>query len=400
MSDGFYPELARGATVWDSLVPEHVFGDDVRRSLAAERISERDFLVLLSPAAEAFLEPMARRAQDESIRHFGRTIQLFTPLYLANFCTNRCVYCGFNTNRTIPRQMLSLEEVEAEAKAIAATGLRKILALTGDAPVKTGPQYLAGCIEVLAKYFPSVAIEVPSMTVDEYALVVAAGADSMTMFQETYNEVLYERLHPAGPKRDFAFRLDAPHRAIMGGMRSVNLGALLGLDDWRRDMFYTGLHTAFLQERYPEQEVSVSLPRMRPCGEKPTTREERDFSFMPVSDRHFVQALLAFRCFMPQAGITLSTREPAALRDRLIPLGVTRVSAGVCTAVGGHAAMEEPEEREPQFEISDPRSVDEMVETLETLGYQPIFTDWVLSGNGESQLTAGVVQALRAEARG
>jgi len=400
MPDGFYPELARGAAVWDSVVPERVSGDDVRKSLAAERVTERDFLVLLSPAAEGFLEPMARRAQDETIRYFGRTIQLFTPLYLANFCTNRCVYCGFNTNRTIPRQMLSLEDVEAEAKAIAATGLRKILALTGDAPAKTGPRYLADCIEILAKYFPSVAIEVPSMTVEEYVLVVAAGADSMTMFQETYNEVLYERLHPAGPKRDFAFRLDAPHRAIMGGMRSVNLGALLGLDDWRRDMFYTGLHTAFLQERYPEQEVSVSLPRMRPCGEKPTTREEREFSISPVSDRHFVQALLAFRCFMPQAGITLSTREPATLRDRLIPLGVTRVSAGVCTAVGGHVAAEDAEEREPQFEISDPRSVDEMVETLKMLGYQPIFTDWVLSGNGESFLTAGVVQALGTEVQG
>lgn len=394
LPEGFYPELARGAAVYDAAMPESVTEHDVRRSLAADRITERDFLILLSPAAETLLEPMARRAQDETIRHFGRTVQLFTPLYLANFCTNRCVYCGFNTNRGIPRQMLTLEQVEAEAKAIAATGLRKILALTGDAPAKTGVRYLASCVEVLARHFPSVGIEVPSMTVEEYALVVAAGADSMTMFQETYNEELYLKLHPAGPKRDFAFRLDAPQRAVMGGMRGVNLGALLGLDHWRRDMFFTGLHAAFLQERYPEQEVSVSLPRMRPCGEKPAAREERAFTAIPVSDRNFVQALLAFRCFMPQAGITLSTREPAHLRDKLVPLGVTRVSAGVCTAVGGHAGEISGDDREPQFDISDSRSVEEMVEALEGLGYQPVFTDWLLSGRGRDALTGGVVQAL------
>lgn len=398
MPDGFYPELARGASLMDSFPLDGATGRDVQKVLGAERITERDFWILLSPAAEDYLEPMARRAQDETIRHFGKTVQLFTPLYLANFCTNRCVYCGFNTNRRIARQMLGLEEVEAEAKAIAATGLRKILALTGDAPAKTGARYLASCVEVLARHFPSVGIEVPSMTVEEYALVVAAGVDSMTMFQETYNETLYAELHPAGPKRDFAFRLDAPHRAVMGGMRSVNLGALLGLDDWRRDMFYTGLHAAFLQGRYPEQEVSVSLPRMRPCGEKPETREERNFAAIPVSDKHFVQALLAFRCFMPQAGITLSTREPASLRDKLIPLGVTRVSAGVCTAVGGHIGAGDAEEREPQFDISDPRSVDEMAAALEGMGYQPVFTDWVLSGKGEAALTAGVAQALELRA--
>ena len=394
MDDGFYPELARGAALWDAVRPESASERDVRKSLAADRITERDFLVLLSPAAQAYLEPMALRARDETIRHFGKTVQLFTPLYLANFCTNRCVYCGFNTNRDIERQMLTLEQVEDEAKAIASTGLRKILALTGDAPARTGARYLADCVAVLAKYFPSVGIEVPSMTVEEYALVVAAGADSMTMFQETYNESLYAKLHPAGPKRVFAFRLDAPQRAVMGGMRGVNLGALLGLDDWRRDMFFTGLHAAFLQERYPEQEVSVSLPRMRPCGEKPASREEREFSPIPVEDKEFVQALLAFRCFMPQAGITMSTREPAWLRDKLIPLGVTKVSAGVCTAVGGHVADSDTRDGEPQFDISDPRSVEDMADALERMGYQPVYTDWLLSGRGESLLSEGVMQAL------
>lgn len=394
MANGFYAELARGAAMYAAANPAAATRDDVRKSLAAQYVTERDFLILLSPAAREFLEPLARRARDETIRHFGKTIQFFTPLYLANFCTNRCVYCGFNTNRSIARQMLNIEEAEREAEAIAATGLRRILALTGDAPAKTGVRYLVSCLEVLAKHFPSVGIEVPSMTVEEYARVVAAGADGMTMFQETYNETLYAKLHPAGPKRDFAFRLDAPERAILGGIRSVNLGALLGLDDWRRDMFFTGLHAAFLQSRYPEQEVAVSLPRMRPCGEKPTTREEREFAPQPVDDKDFVQALLAFRCFMPQAGITLSTREPARLRDKLIPLGVTRISAGVCTAVGGHIHETQGDDREPQFDISDPRSVEEMADAVASLGYQPVFTDWLLCGKGESRLTGGVAQAL------
>lgn len=394
MQGGFYSELAKGYAFFDSFSFDDVTENQVKASLAAPYLDEHDFLVLLSPAAQQYLEPMARRAQDETIRHFGKTVQFFTPLYLANFCTNRCVYCGFNTNRSIPRQMLSLEEVEKEAKVIAATGLRRILALTGDTPAKTGATYLADCVAVLAKYFPSVGIEVPSMTVEEYALVVNAGTDSMTMFQETYNEVLYEKLHPAGPKRDFGFRVDAPERAIMGGMRSVNLGALLGLDDWRRDIFQTARHAVFLQTKYPEQEVSLSLPRIRPCGEKPTTQAERDFAAIPVSDKEFVQALLAFRCFMPQAGITLSTREPAEFRDKVIPLGITRISAGVSTAVGGHTDETKGDDHEPQFDISDPRSVDEMARVIESLGYQPVFTDWLLYGSGEGNLTKGVDQAL------
>ena len=394
LADGFYPQLAVGAAFLEGGGFASVTEMDVRRVLASDRMDERGFLALLSPAAEPFLENMARRAQDETVRHFGRTIQLFTPLYLANFCTNRCVYCGFNARRNIPRQMLTLEEVEKEAAVIAASGLRRVLALTGDAPAKTGVEYLASCVAVLARYFPSVAIEVPSMTVEEYARIVAAGAESMTMFQETYNEVLYARFHPSGPKRDFALRLDAPQRAVMGGMRSVNLGALLGLDDWRRDMFFTGLHAHFLQQRYPEQEVSISLPRMRPCGESPNSREEREFVPLPVSDMNFVQALLAFRCYMPQAGITLSTREPAWLRDKLIPLGVTRVSAGVCTAVGGHAEGSGNEDKEPQFDISDPRSVEEMAAALEELGFQPVYTDWLLSDCGCASLNGGVAAAL------
>ncbi len=398
LPDGFYPLLAARTAEQPWADMAAFSAADVSAALAADRLTERDFLALLSPAAEPFLEGMARRAQDETLRHFGRAIQFFTPLYLANFCTNRCVYCGFNAKRDIARQMLSLQQVEEEAKAIAATGLRRILALTGDAPAKTGALYLAECVAVLARHFSSVGIEVPSMTVEEYALVAAAGADSMTMFQETYNEIVYTKLHPAGPKRDFAFRLDAPQRAAAGGMRALNLGPLLGLDDWRRDMFCAGLHAAFLQRLRPDLEISMSLPRMRPCGEPAKSKEEREFRPQGVTDRHFTQAMLAFRCFMPQAGITLSTREPAWLRDKLIPLGVTRVSAGVSTAVGGHAGEAvgtgSQGDKTPQFDISDPRSVEEMVSSLEGMGYQPVFADWLLAGDGRAPLPAGVESAL------
>ncbi|MDR2075969.1 MAG: 2-iminoacetate synthase ThiH [Desulfovibrio sp.] len=392
LKDGFFPRLAAKTALLDNL--DRLKGEDARRALAAERLGERDFLALLSPAAEPFLEETALRAREETLRHFGRAVQLFTPLYLANFCTNRCLYCGFNARRSIERRLLLPEQVEEEARAIAATGLRRILALTGDAPAKTGAPYLASCVEVLARHFSSVGIEVPSMTVEEYARVAEAGAEGMTMFQETYNQTLYPFLHPAGPKRDFAFRLDAPQRAIMGGLRAVNLGALLGLDDWRRDAFLTGLHAAFLQSRYPEEEISVSLPRLRPCGEPPASREEREFTPRPVGDRHFVQILVALRCFLPHIGITLSTREPAGLRDKLIPLGVTRVSAGVSTAVGGHTAGQNQEKKDPQFEISDPRSVDEMAAAVTGLGYQPVFSDWLAAGAPETPLSAGIRAAL------
>ncbi len=384
--DGFCAVLAELAQTAPLGLLENSTDLMVQRALEAPMLSPRDFMALLSPAGARRLEPLARRSRADTLRQFGRAIQFFTPLYLANFCTNRCVYCGFSAKKHIERRKLTLDEVEAEARSIAATGLRRILALTGDAPAQTGAAYLAECLAVLAKYFPSVGIEVPSMTVAEYRLLGEAGADSMTMFQETYNEPRYLELHPAGPKRDFAFRLDAPERALLGGLRGVNLGPLLGLDNWRRDVFFTGLHAQMLSRKYPEAEISVSLPRMRPCTD--------DAAFQPqeVTDADLVQALAALRCFLPQLGITLSTREPAWLRDKLIPLGVTRVSAGVCTAVGGHAASRS--EDTPQFEISDGRSVEEMAAALEAMGYQPVYTDWLLTLDGAKELSQGIGSAL------
>ena len=382
LKDGFYSFLKRqlNSCVWRKIYNSDEY--DVIRAIDALRLSESDFSALLSPAAIPYLEKIAHRARNETINHFGYTIQLFTPLYLANYCTNKCVYCGFNAERKIDRNMLNIDQVEREAKSIAGTGLRNILALTGDAVGKTGISYLTSCVEVLSGYFSSVGIEVPSMTESEYAEAISAGTYSMTIFQETYNERLYEDLHPAGPKRNFVFRLDAPQRAVKAGMRAVNLGSLLGLDDWRRDIFFTGLHASFLQQCYPELEISISLPRLRPYEENSSGHWHK-FYPQTVTDKDFVQALLAIRCFMPQVGITLSTREPAWLRDKLITIGVTKMSAGVSTSVGGYSDSdtENKKRKSSQFEISDQRSVDEIVNVLKSMGYQAIYSDWQLPGN-------------------
>jgi len=345
---------------------ESTTGDDVRRALAKTMLDPEDFLSLMSPAAVPFLEEMAQKASRLTLQNFGRTIQIFTPLYLSNFCTNHCVYCGFNAKNKIPRSQLELSQVEEEAKAIAATGLKHLLILTGESRVKASPDYLDSCMTVLRKYFPSVSIEIYSMDQDEYARLVDSGVDGLTLFQETYDEVLYAKLHPRGPKKDFRYRLDAPERGCKAGMRVVNIGALLGLGDWRKDALLTGLHVAYLQNLYPEVDIAVSLPRMRPhAGEfQPTSI---------VEDRDMVQIMLAFRLFSPRLGITISTRESVQFRENILPLGVTKMSAGVSTSVGGHS---QDGDKIGQFDISDERSVDEMCEALRKRGYQPVFKDW------------------------
>lgn len=346
---------------------------DVQRVLeqaaGGSRLMPKEFMVLLSPAATPYLETLAQLAREVTLRQFGRTIQLFTPLYLANFCTNKCVYCGFNTSNHIHRSMLSLEEIEKEGKLIAATGLRQILLLTGDAPQKTGPDYIAEASRRLRPFFPGIGIEVYSMSEGDYRMLLEAGVDSFTMFQETYNRELYARLHPAGPKRNFLYRLEAPDRAAQAGMRTVNIGALLGLDVWRRDAFYTGLHADWLQKHYPGVDIAVSTPRMRP-------HEGSFIDIHPADERDLVQYIQALRLFLPSAGITLSTRERPFFRDRLISLGITKISAGVSTSVGGHTGQQNAAAETAQFEIADTRTVDEMVDAIQKQGYQPIFKSW------------------------
>ncbi|MCL6638694.1 MAG: 2-iminoacetate synthase ThiH [Firmicutes bacterium] len=338
---------------------------DVGRAITGTRLKPVDFLTLLSPAAEKHLEAMAQKAHRLTVQHFGRTILLYTPLYLANYCVNHCVYCGFRCGNELLRKKLAPAEVEEEAKVIAATGLKHILILTGESRKDSPLSYIKECVQILKKYFTAISIEVYPLEVEEYAQLTAAGVDGMTMYQEVYDEGVYAEMHPAGPKRNYRYRLDAPERACRAGMRSVNVGALLGLHDWRKEAFFTGLHADYLQSKFPAVEVSISLPRMRPhLGGFPPR--------VAVSDRNLVQYMVAFRLFMPRAGITVSTRERPELRDRLVRLGATRMSAGSCTAVGGRTARDST----GQFEISDERDVAAVAAMLYRQGYQPVYKDW------------------------
>ncbi len=340
--------------------------EDVKRVLRKSSIDENDFLILLSPAAEFFLEEMAQKAHHLTVRQFGKTILFYTPMYLSNFCTNQCLYCGFNISNRIPRKQLTLDEVEAEAKAIASTGLKHILILTGDARKISSIDYLKDCIRILTRFFSSISIEIYALEKLEYAELIDAGIDALTIYQETYNQRLYKKFHIKGPKTDYRFRLDAPERACIAGIRSVNIGALLGLDDWRMEAFFTGIHADYLQRFFPEVEVSISLPRMRPHAGDSQTKSI-------VSDKNLVQIMVASRLFMPRAGITISTRESEVFRNNILRLGVTKMSAGSSTKVGGHTISENDT---GQFDICDHRTVAEMKKLIISRGYQPVFKDW------------------------
>lgn len=350
---------------------------DVRKALDQEQLTPVGLLALLSPAAQPFLEEMAQKAHRLTLKHFGKSINLFTPLYLANYCTNRCAYCGFNVENQIIRNQLTLQEVEIEGKAIAATGLQHLLLLTGESRAKSSLAYIESCVKLLRPHFASLGIEIYALEESEYRQMYKAGVDSMTMFQEVYDEDIYAEVHLSGPKRDHRFRLDAPERACRAGMSSVTLGALLGLGEWRQEAFYTALHAQYLQKNYPEVEIGLSCPRLRPHAG----------SFQPksiVSDTDFVQILLAYRLFLPRVVITVSTRETANFRNAILPLGITKMSAGALTSVGGYS--EETEKSTAQFEISDHRSVDEIVHMLYSKGYQPVFCDWVNMREGEKEI--------------
>lgn len=349
----------------------HAGEQDVLRALERSRndrpLTPEDYMALLSPAALPHLESIAAQARAVTLRYFGRAVQVFTPLYLGNHCTNQCRYCGFNTKNAIHRSKLTMDQVEQEGQAIAETGLRSILLLTGEAPRISGADYIAEAARRLRPLFPDIGVEVYSMTEEDYRILVEGGVETLTLFQETYNEALFLDLHPAGPKRNYRFRLGSQHRAALAGMRAVSVGGLLGLDVWQREAFFTGMHADWLQTRHPGVEVGVSVPRMRP-------HEGSPIYVHPNSERDLTQYVLALRLFLPRSGITVSTRERAFIRDHLIPLGVTRVSAGVSTAVGGHAVHNE--EDTSQFHIADERDVATMAEAIRSLGYQPVFKNW------------------------
>ena len=343
--------------------------EDVRKVLFQENIGIDGLKVLLSPAAQPYLEDMALRAKQETAKHFGNTVCMFTPLYIANYCENYCVYCGFNCSNKINRGKLSMSEIESEFRAIAETGLREILLLTGESKTASPVSYIADAVRLAKKYFSTIGIEVYPLNVDEYAAIKEAGADFVSVYQETYDPKRYEEVHLRGHKRVFPYRFNSQERAILGGMRGVSFGSLLGLGDFRKDAFSAGLHAYFIQQKYPWTEISFSLPRLRPfinnAGNNPND----------VHETQLLQVMLAYRIFMPFAGITISTRERSGFRDNVVGLCATKISAGVKVGIGGHGDNEQ--KGDEQFEISDSRSVDEVRKSLIERGLQPVFTDYV-----------------------
>lgn len=366
----------------DSDIPDRVIAEmngydpsiytenDVRRALEHDEKTVDDFKALLSPAALPLLEKIAEAARAETKKHFGNSVNMFTPLYISNYCENYCIYCGFNCHNKIHRAKLNAEEIEHEMQAIAKTGLQEILILTGESKKMSDVKYIGEACKIARKYFKVVGLEVYPMNSDEYRYVHECGADYVTVFQETYNSDKYETLHLAGHKRIFPYRVNTQERALMGGMRGVGFAALLGLSDFRKDALATGMHAYLIQRKYPHAEIAFSCPRLRPIinNDKINPKD--------VHEPQLLQVICAYRLFMPFASITISTRECQRFRDNVVDIAATKISAGVDVGIGGHDGEREKKGDE-QFEISDSRNVDEVYKALTDKGLQPVMSDYI-----------------------
>lgn len=349
---------------------------DVKAALEHDVCSVEDFKALLSPAAAPFLEQMAQRARLETSKHFGNTVYLFTPLYIANYCENYCVYCGFNCYNHIKRMKLSMEQIEKEMKIIADSGMEEILLLTGESRSQSNVEYIGEACKLARKYFRMVGLEIYPVNTDEYRYLHECGADYVTVFQETYDSDKYEQLHLMGHKRVWPYRFDAQERALMGGMRGVAFSALLGLSDFRKDALASALHVYFLQRKYPHAEMSLSCPRLRPIINNDKINP------LDVHEKELCQVLCAYRIFLPFVGITVSSRESAEFRNGIVRIAATKVSAGVSTGIGDHDSKYNGTESEDtkgdeQFEIDDNRSLDKMYNDIESEGLQPVLNDYL-----------------------
>ena len=355
--------------------PDAYTAIDVRRALDHERVTIEDFQALLSPAAKPFLEEMAARAQHETSRHFGNTVYLFTPLYIANYCENYCVYCGFNCYNDIHRLQLTHDEIAHEMQVIADSGMEEILLLTGESKAKSSVEYIGDACRLARKYFKNVGLEVYPMNVADYKYLHDCGADYVTVFQETYDLKKYETLHLLGHKRVWPYRFEAQERALLGGMRGVGFSALLGLSDFRRDALATALHVYYLQRKYPQAEFSLSCPRLRPIINNEKINPQG------VGERELCQILCAYRLFLPYVGITVSSRESATFRNGIAKICATKISAGVSTGIGDHeekyTGKHEDKTGDEQFEIADTRSIRSMYGDMEHEGLQPVLNDYL-----------------------
>lgn len=356
--------------------PETYTAKDVRAALEHETCTVEDFKALLSPAAAPFLEQMAERARLETSKHFGNTVYLFTPLYIANYCENYCVYCGFNCYNHIKRMKLSMEQIEHEMKIIADSGMEEILILTGESRSQSDVPYIGEACRLARKYFRMVGLEIYPVNTDEYRYLHECGADYVTVFQETYDADKYETLHLAGHKRVWPYRFDAQERALRGGMRGVAFSALLGLSDFRKDALASALHVYYLQRKYPHAEMSLSCPRLRPIV------NNDQINPLDVGEKQLCQILCAYRIFLPFVGITVSSRESASFRDGIVKIAATKVSAGVSTGIGDHESKYTGKEAaelegDEQFEICDSRSFGAMYHDMAGEGLQPVLNDYV-----------------------
>ncbi|EHO4839523.1 2-iminoacetate synthase ThiH [Campylobacter jejuni] len=344
---------------------------DVKNALNQTHLSIEHLKALLSSAAEDFIEELAFKSAKVKQKYFGNSISLFTPLYLSNYCNSKCVYCGFQKGNKIARAKLSEAEIHEEMQAIAKSGLEEILMLTGEGREFASVEYIANACKIAREYFKVVGVEIYPMNEDEYKILHEKGCDYVTVFQETYNPLKYSKIHLAGEKRIFPYRFNAQERALKAGMRGVAFGALLGIDDFRKDALATALHAHFLQQAYPHAEISISVPRLRPIINNAKIHPK------DVSEKRLLQVLCAYRLFLPFAGIIISSRERIGFRDEVIKLGATKMSAGVSVGIGEHKGEKKGDE---QFEISDDRSVDEILAMLKRSNLQAVMSDSIYVG--------------------
>lgn len=339
---------------------------DVQRALLNPSGNLSSLMALLSPAAEPFIEQMAQQAMRLTQKRFGHNISLFIPLYLSNLCANECDYCGFTMSNKIKRKILNEKEIDAEIAVIKSRGFDSVLLVTGEHETKVGIHYLSQMVPHIKQHFSHLAMEVQPLATNEYQQLIELGLDAVMLYQETYQTSTYAKHHTRGKKQDFAYRINSPDRLGEAGIDKMGLGVLLGLDDWRLDALMMGHHLQYLENKFWRSKYSISLPRLRPCtgGIQPKS---------PITDIGLVQVICAFRLFSEQLEISLSTRESNELRNNLIPLGITHMSAGSSTQPGGYAAAT-PEL--DQFEISDERAVEEVAAMIHQKGYQAVFKDW------------------------
>lgn len=353
---------------WEAvkLQVEQITAVDVQRALQKEKLQVADFLSLISPAAKPFLEQMARRSQALTQQRFGKNIQLYAPLYLSNECHNICTYCGFSMDNKIRRRTLSNAEIVLEAQAVRSMGFQHVLLVAGEANNSVNTPYFLEAIKQIEDIFSQISLEVQPLETEDYRALQKAKLNAVLVYQETYHKEVYKQYHPKGKKSNFDYRLDTPDRIGRAGMHKIGLGVLLGLEDWRVDSFFNALHIDYLQKTYWKTKYSVSFPRLRPAEgvEKPN---------FDMEDADLLQLICAYRIWNPDLEISLSTRERELFRDNLIKLGITSMSAASKTNPGGYVV--EPQSLE-QFEISDERPVEAIVERIKAAGYQPVWKDW------------------------